>query len=104
MGGAYVRQGTLLTARSTRRADITSEKHDAVAKIRLLGRLDDGAQYFLDLIGIFQRLRIEAEPSADTNAVGIGDDRRAVIEIADKKIGDFSTDAGQGKQLLNGVG
>ena len=83
---------------------LAAKPNDAVAEIRLLLGLDDGGENLFDLVGILQLLRIEAQPPANTDTMGVGNHGGLAVEIANDQIGNLPPHAGERQEIVDCVG
>ena len=101
---ADVRNRTDLAFRGTCGANLTPEHYKTVAKIRLLFGENKGDEYAFYFERIFQRLGVQPDAAADAYAVGVGDDRRFFVDVAEQEIGNLASDSGEFQKLVHGVG
>ncbi len=73
---ALLRERTFTAGGISRTAHVTAEVYDAVTIIRLLLGRDDFAQDFLDFRRVLHRFGVKAQPTVDSDAVGVRHDAR----------------------------
>lgn len=75
------------------RANVSAEQYEAVAKIALHFRWDQGGHNSFGEKGILFILRIKAQSSADAHAMCIRNDTALMENISHNEISDLSSDA-----------
>lgn len=84
-----------------RAADISAEVDEAVAGVGLVFARDRFGQYSLDANGILQLFGIKAESAAYSDTVSVGNDAGNTEDVAEEKVGDLSSYAGEFAELIN---
>ena len=92
---AEVRKRTALALGGASRADVAPELHDAVAKITALRRLDQLVHDTPHLGGILERLGVHTKATANTDAMGIGNNAALMVKIAQEQVGYLTPHAGK---------
>lgn len=90
--------------RGTSGADFAAEPNDAMAKVALLLWRDDGYKRALNASRIFAPRGNQPEAPADADAMRVGYDDGAVIDVAQQQVSDLAANAGKGQQGVHVVG
>lgn len=93
--------GTYITSRGLRAADISAKVDKAVAGIGLIFAWDRVCENALNLDGVFKLLGIKSESAADAYAMSIRYDAGDPENVAEEKVGDLSSDAGEFAELFD---
>lgn len=93
--------GADIASRGLRAADISAEVYKAVAGVCLVFARDRFGQYSLDANGILQLFGIKAESAAYSDTVSVGNDAGNTEDVAEEKVGDLSTNAGEFAKLFD---
>ena len=93
---AYLPHGAIPAFRGAGGTDLPPEMDDTVAEIRLLRYGNHRRENPLHPKGILQFFGIESQAAADADTMGIRHDAAFFIDVAEEKIGDLPSHAGQG--------
>lgn len=93
--------GTDIASRGLRAADISAEVDEAMAGVGLVFARDRFGQYSLDANGILKLFGIKTESAAYSDTVSVGNDAGNAEDVAEEKVGDLSSDAGEFAELFD---
>ncbi len=93
--------GTDIASRGLRAADISAKVDEAVAGVGLVFARDRFGQYSLDANGILKLFGIKTESAAYSDTVSVGNDAGNAEDVAEEKVGDLSSDAGEFAELFD---
>lgn len=93
--------GTDIASRGLRAADISAKVYKAVAGVGLIFARDRFGQYSLDANGILKLFGIKTESAAYSDTVSVGNDAGDTEDVAEEKVGDLSSDAGEFAELFD---
>lgn len=93
--------GAGIASRGLRAADISAKVDEAMAGVGLIFARDRFGQYSLDANGILQLFGIKSESAAYSDTVSVGNDAGDTEDVAEEKVGDLSSDAGEFAKLFD---
>ena len=93
--------GTDIASRGLRAADISAEVDEAMAGVGLVLARDRVCEDALNLDRIFKLLGIKSESAAYSDTVSVGNDAGNAEDVAEEKVGDLSSDAGEFAELFD---
>lgn len=93
--------GTDIASRRLCSTNISAEIDEAVAGIGLIFAWDRVCENALNLDGVFKLLGIKSESAADAYAMSIRYDAGDTEDVAEEKVGDLSSDAGEFAELFD---
>ena len=98
---AEMRENIGIAFWSSCRAGVPTELHDPVTEIAADSGFEKLVHDLLDPTRIFQRFRIHPEPSADPDAMGVGNHPALSVNVTEQKVRDFTSDARKGQKFVH---